>query len=729
MLLTPDSMNDGWLAAYKGGKTQSTSRVTVQRMNVALLSYDNSVMNSVTLQGSGVFASMPFGQPSIPVELKNLRSVTWTRSTQQFTAEGTIVLTNTEALAVGVLADEGEFDRPGAYTFQRGDSAEGASRWNHVKNKNNGLIVPDRLIHIYQGYGTDPDLPPEQDPYLTKSFTGLIDTVVLNSDKSLTIQFRDIGRALMDTIYWPDVVPWTQYGQDFFKYNLETSKTPVPYSNTSGKWIHPKYQTDSNVPYIGRGFDDGGRAYVQSNGGINGHLGKHAFDSSNGSYFLSVGNYPNWSSSYEFVQGTFKSGSVTKVKIKAYGGPYTGYISLKRDGEWLGGSKIPYRARVVDTNADIKFVKKFHIKKGETKTIRLPKVYTDVTAIRVTMTDLWDSNVGNYQYRAGIADVQVFKSNTLEGVLYPLERVGNVSDYTTIVAWLLAWGGFFWPRDSSGFSYVTQSDGTKINYVHSPQDSLYRGVRQLPHGRIWGDLQYTGTAPISPIKFGDLDKQPLSDCINKIKEIIGFNFFIDEAGGAIWRQPNIYELGNYVSGADGGPHTSRTNEYVTIDENETLLNLTSTVSSKNVRERIFVANVSGKFGQVTEGYNPYKSGLRRYGGWTDTHFESLEEAKVMADLITLRQFMTYRENTLTIPANPMIQIDDQVKVYEKVSSDTYFHYVTGITSTHDIASGRWTYDLTTQWLGEAPGTRWVTELSDKQLDDLTKKYIEGVGGA
>jgi hypothetical protein len=309
-----------------------------------------------------------------------------------------------------------------------------------------------------------------------------------------------------------------------------------------------------------------------------------------------------------------------------------------------------------------------------------------------------------------------------------LERVGNISDYTTIVAWLLAWGGFFWPRDSSGFSYVTHSDGTKVNYVHSPQDSYYKGVLQLPHGRIWGDLMYTGTTPASAIKFGDLDKQPLSDCINKIKEIIGFNFFIDEAGGAIWRKPNIYELGNYVSGADGGPHTARTTEYVTIDENETLLNLTNTVSSKNVRERVFVANISGKFGQVTEGYNPYPSGLRRYGGWTDTNFENLEEAKVMADMITLRQFMTYRQGSLTIPANPMIQIDDQVKVYEKVSSDTYFHYVTGITSNHDIASGRWTYDLTTQWLGEAPGTRWVTELSDKQLDDLTKKYIEGIGG-
>lgn len=726
MLEVPDSMVEGWLAAFKGGQYKPTSRVTIQRVKTRLFNYDLSVMNSTDLQGNGRFGALVFGQPSTPVELKNLTNVSWSRNLGQFAAEGTVTIVNSTPLAVGVLSDDGEFEKPGTWTFSRGDSAEATSLWGHTKNIRNNLVIPDRMIHIYQGYGTDSTKVPEKDPYLVKTFTGLIDEVTLNTDKTITIKFRDMGRSLIDTIYWPDVVPWTQYGKAF-ETRHQKDGDPVPTSTTSGSWVRPKYQTDSNIPYIGRGFDDGGRPYVQSNGGVNGHLGRHAFDSNTKSYFLSVGNYARWSSAYEYVQGTFSAGSVSKIKIKAYGGPYTVYVSLKNTSDdWVGHSKIPYRARVVDTNADVKFVKRFTIKKGQTKTIRLKKPIS-AKAVRVTFADLWDSNIGKYQYRAGIADVQVFKSTTVEGTYTPKVWAGNITDYTSVVAWLLAWGGFFWPRDASNFSYVTHSDGQKMYYVHSPDDLTYKSKRVIPHGRIWGDLMFTGTSPVSALKFEQFDKQPLSDCINRVKEIIGFNFFIDEAGGAVWRLPNIYKLGNYISGATGGANQGRTTDYITIDDETTLLGLSTVASSRNVRERIFVADVSGKYGAMTEGYDPAKANLRRYGGWTDTNFETLKETKVMADFITLRQFMTYRQSTITIAANPAIQIDDQVKIRERVTSDTYFHYVTGIQSDHDIASGKWTYTLNTSWLGTNPNTKqWVVD-KDK-MDALTKKYIQNLGG-
>jgi hypothetical protein len=728
MLSVPESMTEGWLASYKGGSARATTRITVQKMDMKLLNYDLSTMGSFTLEGNGTFATMPFGQASVPVELKNIRNCTWSRSLNSFTAEGTVTIWNTEQLPVGALGEAGEFDQPGFYTFQRGDSSEAQSRWGHTKNLRNGLIVPDRLIHIYQGYGVDYTEPPEQDPHLVKTFTGLIDSITVNTDKSLTIQFRDLGRALMDTIWWPDVVPWSQYYQGFETIHLDPGPEQS-LTSTEGKWIRPTYVTDSNVPYIGRGFDDGGRPYVQSNGGVNGHLGKHAFDTSKKSYWLSVGNYNRWSSAYEYVQGKFKAGSVNKVKITAYGGPYTVYVSVGNAEGWKGNAKIPYRARVVDTNADIKFVKRFTIKKGETKTVNLPKTYTNINKVRITLADLWDSGVGKYQYRAGLADVQVFKSNSTTQTIRPLVHKGNIRDYTGAIAWILAWGGFFWPNDSSGFSFVTHANGDKINYTHTP-DWHYPppSVRRvLPHGRIWGDLMMTGTSPKVAIPFDKFDKQPLSDCIAQIKEIIGFNFYIDETGGVIWRLPNIYSLGNYVSDPNGGPNSGRTTDYVTLDENQTILGMSSVVSSKNIRERIFVANTTGKFGAMTEGYNPYKSGLRRYAGWTDTNFESQEEVKVMADFIALRQYMTFRQNSITIAANPAIQIDDQVKVYEKITSDTYFHYVNGISSEFDNSTGRWTYTLTTSWLGEDPDApqKWVV---DKQkLDALTRSYLKKLG--
>lgn len=727
MNIVPDSILDGWMAEIKAGDFKPVCRVTVQKMSVKLINYDLAVMQSTTLQGSGKFASMMFGQKSKPVELSNLRGCTWNRSLGQFTADGQVVLSNTAGLSVGVLSDEGEFDRPGYYSFARGSATEAQERWGHTKNPANGLIVPDRLIHIYQGYGTEGfDIAPEDDSMLVKTFTGLIDEVILNTDKSLTIKFRDLGRALTDTICWPDVVPWSQYPLGFEKRH-ETNGEPVDNRTTSGKWIRPKYVTDSNKPYIGRGFTDGGRAYVQSDGGINGHLGRHAFDSSKSSYWLSVGNYPRWSSAFEYVQGTFKTSKVSAVKISAYGGPYTAYVSLMNsDGDWVGHSKIPYASRAVDTNADILFVKLQKIDKGGTVTIRLPKVYSDIKQVRVTFTDLWDSNIGEFQYRAGIRDVQVFSSTTTVTTTTPRIIVGNVTDYSGCISWLLAWGGFFWPKASSGFAFQTQSDGDTVNYVSIPQDMVDGdGNKVLPHGQIWGDIMMSGTYPLVPLTKDNFDKVPIADAIEMIRGILGFNFFIDETGGAVWRLPNIYVKGNYVSGALGGPNAGRTEDVYTIDENETLQGLAATVSSKNIRERVFVANVTGKYGAMASGFNPYPSGLRRFGGFTDQNFESSEECKVMADLITLSQFMSYRTSTISIPANPGIQIDDQIKIMERVTSDTYYHYVQGISSDWNAETGVWKYNLTVSWLGTEPGEHWI--VNQAKLDQLTKTYLKNLG--
>jgi hypothetical protein len=42
------------------------------------------------------------------------------------------------------------------------------------------------------------------------------------------------------------------------------------------------------------------------------------------------------------------------------------------------------------------------------------------------------------------------------------------------------------------------------------------------------------------------DKKPVMDGIAVIRDITGFDFWIDETGGAIWRLPNIFKKGCYV---------------------------------------------------------------------------------------------------------------------------------------------------------------------------------------
>ena len=253
------------------------------------------------------------------------------------------------------------------------------------------------------------------------------------------------------------------------------------------------------------------------------------------------------------------------------------------------------------------------------------------------------------------------------------------------------------------------------------------------YGRVWGDFEQTGTGnyvgPASgfSVKLGvDVwDKKPLMDGISYVRDIVAFNFFIDETGGAVWRSPNIWTVGNYVHPTAGGAVTGYTTTVVDIDERVTLMDMTSRLSSRNVREQVFVANVAGGLAATAAGFNPYPSGLRRVGGWTDQRFATQEEVQVMADLITVRQAFTYRENGVVIPGNPAIQIDDQVRVYERVAEEGYYHYVKGVDSEWNLEDGTWKYNLTTHWLGETPFDSWAFD--PNALAEATKTYLEATG--
>jgi hypothetical protein len=86
------------------------------------------------------------------------------------------------------------------------------------------------------------------------------------------------------------------------------------------------------------------------------------------------------------------------------------------------------------------------------------------------------------------------------------------------------------------------------------------------------------------------DKKPIMDGIAVIRDVTGFDFWIDETGGAIWRLPNIFDKGCYVMPTKGGPRVTRTTDLVEIDERKHLVSLNVKLSSRNVREQIFVSN-------------------------------------------------------------------------------------------------------------------------------------------
>ena len=290
--------------------------------------------------------------------------------------------------------------------------------------------------------------------------------------------------------------------------------------------------------------------------------------------------------------------------------------------------------------------------------------------------------------------------------------------------WCAAWGGFYWPTQGSGEDFV------QIDYPDNDDSREYFHFTQadakLPKGRVWGDFMATGTAGEADLTVDLFDKKPLMDVISYVRDIVGFLFFIDETGGVVWRMPNLWEKGNYRSpGQHSNRGRSRTEDIIVLDERTVLQRWQKTYSGTNLRERIFVANTTGKIGTVIKGFMPEDVGYRRVAGWTDQHFANARECRVMADMISAQQMFSYARGSATIKANPAIQIDDQVRIFERVTNETRYHYVEAITSTLDMDSGSWDYELTTHWLGERPRDAWVVRVDE--LDQVTQNYLNTLG--
>lgn len=719
-----------WLSGDYTGTRRAMARVTVQKLNIALIKYDvaaNQVTSEAAKDRSGKYAAANFGQLHRPLELPNLKSIRWNRSVDEPVATATLEFYNTAPLPMGEApARPYEFDQPGYYTFNRGMTSYSTSRFGHTATGWQNLLVPDRILRTWEGYGYDPTLPPETDPHMNPSGVWMIDDVQYTSDGLITVNARDFGRLLTDHICFPPVVPWAEYPLYWDAYH-QVKNPPIIETSQSSNWARPAYHSDSNIAWVG-------------NGAMHGHHGRDAFDNNADTYFLSVGNInPKEPFAYEYVQGSV-SAPVSAVRLHAYAGPYTVYVSVMVGGQWQGQQVIPYNQKNIGRNkTDIPFVASQTVGSNGVVEIRLPQAYEGAQYVRVTLGNLWNSGIGPYVYRGAIRGVEVLYSSTVTTITDGgTHTEGNYTDYTDIVKWFLAWGGFYWPEGGpTSRAFLTHSDGTREYLMPAVNDPLFA------KGRVWGDLQQSGTSnAIIDVNGTDgtggqisvkldidiWDKQPLLDCIGYIRDILNYVFYIDEQGGAVFRPPNIWSVGNYVSSPTGGPRTGRTTEIVEIDEKQTLVSLTAALSSRNVRERVFVGNVPGNVAAIAGGFNPYPSGMRRVGGWTDQRFVSEAECQRMADLITLRQMFTYRENQLTIPANPAIQCDDQVRIYESVTNEGYIHYVKSIESQWDIETGEWVYSLTTHWLGESPFDRWAFNPYDpNQLSTTTLDYLRAVG--
>lgn len=697
MRTTTAATQDAWDSGQFIGPNRPVVRATIQRLSVML-----------TTRSTQVYSSIAHGQSARPVELPNVASVKWSRSVDGPVATMSMKLYNTAPLPPGHTPLPGELDQPGYYTPKRG-KAFFSSRWSHTPNGWVELLVPDRLIRTYEGYGYDLTKIPELDPNLYQSGLWLIDDVSFDTDGFISVEARDIGRALLDQILMPPIVPTASYPLWFETERQVANPDRVVVTGTG--WTRPTYDLDSNYYWVG-------------NGELYGHHGRDAFDSSSSSYWFSIGNTaPDRSWSFEWIQGKFSSRTVSAVRLKTWGGPYRVYVSVWAGGKWQGTKDVPYTPAPLSApnHSKIRYSYAFTADREDTTTYKLPKAIPGATKIRLTFTKLTRSSYagtyGTNPYRAGVRMLEISSqvSTTVDGGTHtePKTSPPGISDYSDVVKILLAYAGWYWPTEASR-SYLRLSDGTKVTQTPTTPDPALRGS-----GRVWGDIETAGTSPVAPLGIDAFDKKPVMEGINLVRDTLGFIFFVDEQGGAVFRMPNIWSVGNWVGNASAS--AGRTSSVITIDEKKHLLSLAGNLSSRSIRERTFVGNLAGQVAGMSKGHNPYPSGLRRVGGWTDQHFSTDEECQRMADLIALRQLFTYRTVRARIPGNPAIQIDDQVRFYERISEEGYLHYVKGIEMNWDAESGRYTYELSTHWLGETPFSEWTFRPED--LSPVTRQFL------
>jgi len=282
----------------------------------------------------------------------------------------------------------------------------------------------------------------------------------------------------------------------------------------------------------------------------------------------------------------------------------------------------------------------------------------------------------------------------------------------------------------------------------------YHGVTPL---RVWGDIEHLGAGPIICTQPEYFVNKSFMEAVNLVTNMIGALFFIDESGGAVFRMPNIFSAGNFRSGTlaldmyNEMRLTEEPFDYymegewpIEFHENANLIDYQVVVDDSAVRSEILVvgeppdtesdAIVAGGY---VLGFNP-ESGETSAIDFTEVlagqnrlflvpgddtkNFNTYEECQRMAELTALKILFTYRTGQLTAPVHPGLQIDDQVRVFERMTHEYNVHYVSGISTRMDLETGEWIMNCTTHWLGRDP--RSGPGLLDGDFDNWFINTIE-----
>lgn len=647
-------------------------------------------------------------QSQVEVEVPNIESISINRSIDQDAATCSIVMSNQKHDDNDATpGNPDQLGNPGYYGFGYG-SSEYSAHWGHVENTWKDVLIPNALLRTYQGYGgytesggklvADSIGAAVASGNLAISGVWLIDTVSFGTSGKIRFECRDMGKLLIDQIIYAPLVP-------------------DRYANPGPKWCRYDYVDVPNTPIADDAppqepgpvqlvYEDSTVARWLGAGSTLGALAPNAFTSNEAKGSMGHG-WRYWNNDYakDWWQAT-SSGELNEVYVSPNGAPIGGaffvFISVMENGVWQGDVNIPfsgdtnialYHPEKPDLDTGVKYVKaaaiapsaSVNLDQKDGTWISLDRTY-NAERVRVTISSTWLSPWGPNFYRSAVGNISARLTNVdpvseqpaVTTTVTTVQSDGNLMDWIDPVRELLMWSGF----------------------------TLYEGKEPGTPG-VFGFLESAGTWPLECLDEDLFDKKAVMDAITSIKEVLGFIFFIDETGAVHFHSPNWWSPGNTTSAG------VRLNFAHEVSDDETIIDYTASYTDNSVKsELVIVSDIpEGDLGAstrtvrftpstITPNDHDLTRGMTNPAIWSLDVAVETDEMKLMAALVSLHIMFNSRQGSVTIVANPEIQINDQIRITERISSEGYLHYVRSVSSEMNLITGEWTMTLGTNWLGD-----------------------------
>lgn len=269
-----------------------------------------------------------------------------------------------------------------------------------------------------------------------------------------------------------------------------------------------------------------------------------------------------------------------------------------------------------------------------------------------------------------------------------LRTPGNYSDYADIIKDLALWSGFL----LAGTSVSSTAKPPVYGNIEST------GAYYPDSGGVTGAVISAGSP--DPLPDAMFDKRPVIDPMHQIKEIVAYDLRCDDEGALRFESPNIWGPGNFN---EVGTHVAQLPE---IDERVQLTDYSITFDEAALRSEIIISSENPDDSlatTVTTRLIPSTvaavRGLIKPAMWVDHYLTRKIEQEIMAELIALRIYMSFRTGTAKFVANPLIGIGDQVRIYERQTGETFTHFIKSLSSTMDLNTGEYMMTIQTHWLG------------------------------